>query len=176
MPNVERRVSPRRITGTRRMKEDYLLDLGPPPWPWPVRMRYYASVFKQVIWYGDTSTIRVLLAASSFVFAFVLWLPLGTFHRKAFLLMAGAASEFWWGLAFFAHFAAVCWRFVALKPSVPWAFVVNAYGVMLWTVSTGLINESIGEFTPSNSMEVVAILLAVIALIRTGLNDEAITP
>lgn len=158
------------------MKRRIVKQLGPMPWPANVRRAYYARMLREVFIYGDTTTIRVILAVASVGYTVGLWLPLHTFERKGYALMASISNEWVWGGAFLAHAMGVFWRIIDVVPRNGWAFAINAYGFGLWFVVTGMIMESIGEYSPGVAMELTVLAAAFIALVRTGLNDEKISP
>lgn len=133
-------------------------------------------IARRVFIEGDTTTIRVLLAVASVGFTAGLWLPLHTFDRPGFAVMRAVMPEWAWGALFLLHAAGVAWRLIDPLPRVGWAFAVNAYGLFLWIVSTGLITSAVGEYSPGTAMEITVLLAAFVALIRTGLNDEQFTP
>jgi hypothetical protein len=158
------------------VKRKIAQTMGPPPWSWSTRMRFYRHIARQVFLYGDTTTIRVQLALASTGFAIGLLLPLHTFEREAFRTMRALAPEWVWAIGFIVHSIGVFWRMVDLKPRLYWAFGINAFGLFLWILSSGLITQAIGVYSPGMAMELTVILAALVALIRTGLNDEQVTP
>lgn len=169
------------------MKYTIASRLGPQPWSWRQRIDYYRWVIYSVFWLGDTTTIRVQLGLASFGFTLGLWLPLDTFSLQSFIGLSNCfnfksvplsvrAHEWVWGGLFLLHALGVSWRLVDLTPRIKWAFVINAYGLVVWITTSGLITQTIGRYTPALSLEVVVILAAFVALIRTGLNDEQLSP
>ena len=169
------------------MKHTIASRLGPQPWGWKQRIDYYRWVIYAIFWLSDTTTIRVLLGLASLGFTLGLWLPLDTFSQLPFAGMASCfnfksvpisvrAHEWVWGVLFLLHALGVSWRMFDLTPRIKWAFAINAYGLMLWLASTGLITQAVGKYTPALSLEVVVIMAAFVALVRTGLNDEQVSP
>lgn len=158
------------------MKRRVASEIGPQPWTLLTRIRYYRRVLRVVFIEGDTNTIRVLLAGASFFYAAGLLLPLQTFSRPAFVGMRELAPEWVWATLFALHAIGVGWRQVDLVPRPNWAFAINALGIGLWLLYIGLVTLAIGEYTPSTAMEITVLLAALVALVRTGFNDEPISP
>lgn len=151
-------------------------EFGPPPWSWAVRWRYFKAVTIAVFWRSDTTAIRALMATASMLFAIGLYLPLHTFDRQAFSGMAYVASEHTWAGMLMLHAVGVLWRIYDPKSRPGVGFAINAFGIGLWMFSTGLLYYAVGEYTPSTGMEVAVIFAALIALLRTGMNDEVAQP
>lgn len=127
---------------------------------------------------GETNTIRVILAIASLIFAAVLWYPSDDLFdtRQAWASMRAVAPGWVWGVIFFLHFVGVFWRQLDARPRPYVAFAINAYGLFIWFVMTGMTTQQIGQFSPANSLELTVLLAAFVALVRTGLNDEKISP
>ena len=149
---------------------------GPLPWSWAVRWKYFKLVTVEVFWRSDTTAIRALMAVGSVFFAIGLLSPFHTFSRPIFKAMAYVASEQVWAYMFALHALGVLWRIYAPTSKPGWGFAINAFGLGIWMFSTCLIYYAVGEYTPSNSMELAIIIAAFVALLRTGLNDEVTAP
>lgn len=154
----------------------HAVPFGPPPWSWSIRWRYIKLVTVEVFWRADTTVIRGLMAVGSVLFALGLLLPLHAFERPAFKAMAFVANDWVWASALIAHAVGVFWRIYdpISRPGV--GFAVNAFGIGVWMFSTGLIYYALGEYSASTGPELALIAAALIALIRTGLNDEVAAP
>jgi len=126
----------------------------------------------------DTNTIRVLLAVSSLVFAVILWLPGDSLFqtRPAWQSMREVFSAFTWGFLFFAHFVGVTWRQLDDIPRPRVAFLINAYGLLVWFVMTGMVTTQVGELSPGSALELTVLAAAFVSLVRTGHNDEKVSP
>lgn len=151
-------------------------QFGPPPWSWAIRWRYIKLVTVEVFWRADTTAIRALMAAASLAFAAGLWLPLHAFSRSTFAGMAYVASADTWAGLLTLHAVGVLWRIYDPTSRAGVGFAINAFGIGLWTFSTGLIWYAVGEYSPAIGLEVTVLAAAFIALIRTGLNDEVSAP
>lgn len=151
-------------------------QFGPPPWSWAVRWRYFKLVTLEVFWRADTTAIRALMAVGSTFCAIGLLLPLHTFERPSFRAMAYVASEETWGGLLLLHALGVFWRIYDTRSRPGMAFAVNAVGIGTWMFSTCLIYYAVGEYSPATGMELAVILAALVALLRTGLNDEVSPP
>lgn len=138
--------------------------------------RSFLAKTKTIFIEGDTNTIRVLLAVASLIFALDLWAPYPIFLRPYWQPLAAVASQTGWGLAFFLHFILVMWRQYDDTPRPLTAFLINAYGLLLWFVVTGMLTQGTGNFAPTNSLELTVLLAGAVALVRTGLNDEKHSP
>lgn len=150
--------------------------LGPFPWTLHQRLTYFRLVMLEVFWYSDTTTVRLILAVSSFGYCMGFWLPLHTLQRAPWTTLAAYGNSFTWGLAFMAHFVGVMWRILDTKSSVLWALAVNVWGLFIWAITTVLILITVGEYSPGMAMEITVIVAALVALIRTDLNREIASP
>lgn len=151
-------------------------QFGPQPWPLSTWITYLKLVTVAVFWRIDTTAIRMLLAGGSVFFALGMFLPLHTFDRPLFRVMAYVATPHIWGWLFIIHALGVFWRIYDPRNRPGWGFAINAYGLGLWIFSTCLMYYAIGEYAPSSALEVAIILAALIALLRTGKNDEVTSP
>lgn len=124
----------------------------------------------------DTNTIRVLIADASLVYAIILWSLPNLFSSSPFWTPMRVFSENTWAGAFFSHFVGVLWRQVDDVPRPFVAFAISAYGLLLWFVTTGMLIQRTGHLAPTNALEVTMICAGLIALVRTGLNDDKISP
>lgn len=124
---------------------------------------------------SDTNTVRVLIAIASFVYAVSLWLTPDLFKRDYWEPMR-VFSEGTWAWIFFTHFIGVAWRQFDTTPRPFIAFLISAYGLLVWFVTTGMLTQHSGHFAPTNALEATMIFAGLVALIRTGLNDDKISP
>ena len=157
------------------MKHKLAKEIGPPPWTIRQHLTHARRMLIAIIWYGDTTIIRVLLGAASFWFGVFLLCYRDTFARTGFTWMAWVAPQWVWALLFLAYTVALIWRFVA-KESNLWGFAVNGYGFALWGIYTGLLLLSVGEFSPGAAAEITMVAGAFLTLVRTGKNDELVSP
>lgn len=141
-----------------------------------IRRLHLMRVLMQVFVYGDMNTIRAMLALGSIGWAAGLWCFSDTFGRPGYRYMAAFAPQWLWGFAFLLHFLGVCWRFIDRRVNVPWALTIHGFGLSLWIISTAALTVAVGEFTPSGALEWVLIAAGAMAFIRTGFNEEKITP
>lgn len=151
-------------------------QFGPPPWSWAIRRRYFRLVTVEVFWRSDTTAIRALMAVASLAFAVGLLLPFHAFDRPVFAGMAYVASSSTWASLLVLHAIGAFWRIYDPTSRAGVGFAISAFGIGLWSFSTGLIWYAVGEFSPAIGLEVTVIAAAFIALIRTGLNDEVSAP
>ena len=124
----------------------------------------------------DTTTIRLILAWASFAWAVALSVDINAFERRPFALMRAFGNEYVWIAGFFLHWVGVHWRLIDRRSRPMWALFVNAFGFLLWFVSTAALNFSIGFFSQSLCLEVTMVAASGWALYRTGLQPEIVTP
>lgn len=134
------------------------------------------SVTKKLFWNADTTTIRVILAASSLLFAIALLLPGLQKTIVAYYLMFEIARPEVWAALFLLHFLALSWRFIDQTPRLGWALAINSFGLCLWLGYILLINFSLQFFAPGTSTEMVLCVMAAWSLFRTGTSNELLTP
>lgn len=140
------------------------------------RLMYARSVCVTVIKYGDTTTIRLLLANASFLYAALLCIYPDSFSRHGYELMAQAADEAIWAALFIVHGIGVYWRIFDPVPRPKWALTVNTLGFLVWGVSTLAFNVALGRVTPTSAMEWTLCLASAWSLLRTGFTKESVTP
>lgn len=162
------------------------------------RWGHLKRILLAVFVYCDTTTIRAQMALASIAFAVgcipdALWpnsvhlfslagwdihtpAPLGVFDRPLYAGMRAVAPGWVWGLGFLAHAIGVVWRFLDTTRRVYWALAINALGSGLWFLSTALMTWQVGEFVPSVATEWVMVGALIVALVRTGLNEEKVSP
>jgi len=139
----------------------------------------FATKLRRILIEGDTNTIRVLLAVASLILAVILWVSGEDsvfYSRPAWEGMRAVFSANAWGALFFIHFVGVLWRQWDEIPRPRMAFLINAYGLFIWFVMTGMTTTTIGELSPGNSLELTILVAAFVSLVRTGLNDEKVSP
>lgn len=145
------------------------------------RWIYFKHVTKMIFLGADTSTIRLILAWASLLWAATLvWSMLTgapAFQRPFYSLMAWWGNEWVWAAAFTLHFFGVHWRLFDLNPRPLWAWWINLLGLSLWfvsTLSTTLMAPI--KFTPGTMLEWTMCAASAWALYRTGLKRELLTP
>ena len=135
----------------------------------------YATVRRLVV-EGDTTTIRVIMAIASLLYAIGLLVPIHTFARPSFAGMQALMPDWAWAVCFILHAVGVAWRLLDEVPRIAWAFAINAFGIAIWIMYTVLVTVTLGQYTPSTAMEITVLAAAIVALVRTGLNDEKFSP
>lgn len=137
---------------------------------------------------SDTTTIRLLLATASAFYAFLLILNLAvgspTLERQAYELfavlpalfgMSGGQADVFWAVVFFLHFLGVIWRLYDLRQCDVCAFVVNAYGFLIWFTSTVMLNLGVRFLGPGTALEWTLTAASLWALWRTARVPEIAT-
>lgn len=140
------------------------------------RWEYAKFVTKESLWNSDTVTIRVILASASLFFALALIGNSHMFDRPSYEVMKQYGTEYCWAFAFFIHWLGVYWRLLDPMPRPHWALVVNTFGFTIWALMTLSINVALGSITPGTTLEWTMVAWSGLALYRTGLNKESLTP
>lgn len=141
-------------------------------WSWDHIRRVTYSVFND----ADTSTIRILLANASLVWAMFVFFNPAVFDRPAYDIMRTVASGEVWSVAFLLHFAGVYWRTYDPVPRIIPGLIINGYGFMIWFFTTVSLNYYVGSPSPGTAAEFVLCLSSAWALFKTGFNRELISP
>lgn len=140
---------------------------------------YVKLVARAVFTAADTSTIRLILAWASLLYALVLVISMfvgqPTFSRPFFSIMAWFGNEWMWSTAFFLHFVGVHWRIFDINSRPNWALTINGFGFIIWFVSTLSTNLAAQTLTPSTMLEWTMCAASAWALFRTGLKREVVT-
>lgn len=143
------------------------------------RWIYIKHVTKTVFTAADTSTIRLILAWASLLYAAVLVYSMligsPTFDRPFFALMAFYANEWVWAALFTLHWFGVHWRLFDVRSRPNWALAINMHGFFLWFISTLSVNIAARVITPSTVLEWTMCAASAWALYRTGLKKELVT-
>jgi hypothetical protein len=138
--------------------------------------RSLLGVFRKTLLLADTTTIRVLLANASLLWAVALAYDTDAFRHGCCGLMNTFGDETTWALLFSAYFVLTYWRLIDRRARPRWAVAVNTFGLFLWLTSTLSINIAAGHFDPSTALEWVLCAASAWALYRTGLKTEVVTP
>jgi hypothetical protein len=125
---------------------------------------------------SDTTTIRLLLANASLLWAAGLLIDQDTFERSGYQVIRAFGGEYAWATWFLLHFVGVYWRLFDPRSRPNWALAVNTFGLFLWLTSTLSINIALGGFTTSTALEWTLCVASAWALFRTGLKKEVVTP
>ena len=97
----------------------------------------YAWLMARVVFQrSDSTTVRLILANASALFAFNLWAGHLIFERPVFQIMAAIGNEHAWAVAFLLHFAGVYWRLFDPVSRVAWGLAVNVLGLTVWLLAT----------------------------------------
>lgn len=140
-----------------------------------VRVSYWSTVMRIVFAGTDTTTIRVLLAWASAVWAAFLMFDPTLFQRPAYAIMRAFSPQEIWCVAFVLHYVGVHWRLLDPRNRPVWALIVNGWGFFIWFFYTVSITLSLGAFTPGSALEWTMCGASAWALFRTGLKKEAIS-
>lgn len=125
---------------------------------------------------ADTTTIRLLLAWSSFWSALGLIFDDDKFQLPAYAVVAQFGNEKMWTLYFLAHFIGVHWRVFERSKSRPrWALAINCFGFAIWFVSTVGIAWAVGGIGIPIAMSMTLCMASAWALYRTGLGKDVVT-
>lgn len=134
-------------------------------------IRYWRGVTELVFYKADTITVRLLLANASILWALGAILFPDTFERNGYQIMSLIPRGVWAAL-FMAHGLGVYWRIFDPEQRREWALVVNGLGLVVWLLSTILINIAVGEFAIGTSLEWIMCGASAWTLYRTGLKSE----
>lgn len=140
------------------------------------RIAQVTNLIKVVALCADTTTIRIILANASLMWAIASLLDPLAFQRDAYAVLRQVADQSVWAAAFLLHFAGVYWRLFDPVARPIWALVINSYGFAVWFVSTAAVNLAVGGFAPGSALEWTMCMASAWALYRTGLNREIVTP
>lgn len=154
----------------------------------PARTRNMRELTRVIFFESDTTTIRLLLASASLLYALFLGLNVmmgaGVMERPAYELFVVAASiiginghgaSAFWAVIFLLHFLGVVWRLYDLRQCDVCAFIVNAYGFMIWFASTLMLNISVRFLGPGTALEWTLTAASLWALWRTARVPEIAT-
>jgi hypothetical protein len=136
----------------------------------------------RLFWDMDTTTVRLILGISSYLWGISGLIAPRTFNLKALTLMSAMAPWWTWCTLFIIHGVLVTWRFIDPKPRPRAALLVNTYGFLVWTTTTFMGSLSLSALEPSyavNPLMAVEMVLCVFAgwaLYRTGMTTEIVTP
>ena len=136
------------------------------------RWIHFVMVTKLVFVSLDPKTIRVLLAAASFLWAAIAYpwpfIQQRMFDLPGYQVLRLLAPVQFWCVLFVMHGLGVAWRFYEGKERPMWQNVVNGFGFALWAFVTGTLNLSTGAVTPGSALEWIAVVLALWAFVLTG--------
>lgn len=141
-------------------------------WSWA----HVKKISRDILYETDTTTIRVILANASLLWAFALWTNPHVFQLPSYEVMRAVGSASFWEIVFLMHFLGVYWRTFTPKSSVGWGLVVNGYGFMIWFFTTVSLNFYLGGLSPGTSLELVMCSASAWALYKTGFKPEAVSP
>jgi hypothetical protein len=133
-------------------------------------------VTRRVFLEADTTTVRIILAWASLVWAVSITFDHNTFARPAYGLIRQMGPSWVWAVALTLHFVGVHWRIYDRRGRPAWGVAINAYGLSIWLCLTICMNLSIGAWAPSTAMEQVMCAFSAWALYRTGLRPEIVSP
>lgn len=150
----------------------------------PARTRNMRELTRVIFYESDTTTVRLLLASASLLYAIFLLINMAldqpTMSRPAYELMSifggKSRADYIWAATFFAHFAGVIWRLYDLRQCDVCSFIVNAYGFLIWFGSTLMLSLGGGFFDPGKVLEWTLSAASLWALWRTARVPEIASP
>lgn len=141
-------------------------------WSWDHIRRVTHSVWLD----SDTTTIRIILANASFLWAFFVMLDPIVFERPAYEIMRAVAPGHVWAAMFLLHFVGVYWRTYDPVARVLPGLIVNGYGFLIWFFSTVSLNFYVGALSPGTACELCMCAASAWALYKVGFQRELISP
>lgn len=136
----------------------------------------YIDIARWVFWHAHPTTIRMVLALSSALFAGGMLITPDAMELKQYHMMMTIMPGWLWEVLLIVHFLGVFWRIFDAVPRVRWALAINILGCFLWFTITISVSLSVGLFLPGSSPSVVICAFAAWALIRTGIGKDVGTP
>lgn len=138
------------------------------------------TVMRRIVWRSDATTIRLILATASALWAIGAWLhpqtfdhsPYSVLERLDFLHLTTNA----WGVLFMLHFFGVMWRVFDPTRRVIWGLIVNSYGLAIWLSVTLSLTIAVGSLDVDTSTDWALCLFAAWALFKTGARDDLVSP
>lgn len=128
------------------------------------------SVARRLFWRADTQILHLMLASASLIWAISLVLLDPPKVTNAFNMMWLIAPPPVWSAFFLVHVIGMNFCLFWKDDTPRCKQAVQFYGALLWISVTVLQLVSIGKFTPSSSLEVVAIGFIVWSIFRSGLK------
>lgn len=143
------------------------------------RFLYIRMIWVRIVFKSDATTIRLLLAMSSLLWAIGAFTHPATFISSAYAVLDklafGVITPPLWGALFLIHFVGVIWRLGPHRSNF-WGLVVNGYGLALWLSVTLALSYTLGGLTVGISPDWALCLFAGWAFIRSGKESDAISP
>lgn len=131
-------------------------------------VRSIERILRDIVLGSDTTTIRILLANASLVWAVMLITQPQMLYYPMFDIMRVIGGSEFWTAAFFFHFIGVYWRAYDTHPKLNSCMWINAYGFLLWFFTTVATNYYAGFLNPGTALELVICGAAAWALYKTG--------
>lgn len=131
-------------------------------------VRSVERILRDIILGSDTTTIRILLANASLVWAIMLMTQPQMLYYPMFDIMRVIGGSQLWAAAFFFHFIGVYWRAYDTHPKQNSCVLINAYGFFLWFFTTVATNYYAGFMNPGTALELVICGASAWALYKTG--------
>jgi len=139
-------------------------------------VRSVQRVVREIVLGSDTTTIRILLANASLLWAIMMLTQPGILLHPSFDIMMSIASKPVWVIAFLLHFVGVYWKAYNVKSKGDRCMITNGYGFMLWFFTTVSTNYYVGAMDPGTALEIVICGASAWALYKTGSLADARNP
>lgn len=117
------------------------------------------TVRQRLVWMAlesNMDALRLVLALSALLWAFLLFLPGDTFTRPTYALMARMAPEHAWASAFLFQGAAMLWSLVTGTANRTLFVIDAALGCLLWTTSCVAMLFAVFPVPAAISAEIVS--------------------
>lgn len=139
-------------------------------------LKYFIIRTKEIFHEGGATTVRSLLAVSSFLFILNLLFSNNLLSREEYQGLSFIFSETSLAIMLGFHFIGTMWRLYDTKSRVYLAFLINLYGVSLWTFIIGCVIIFVTTYTPGIYATVALIAASWVCLFGTGSNEGKGTP
>ena len=120
-------------------------------------------------WGGHPNTFRSFFAWASISYGAFMFLHPQAFEGRPYALMHLCAPLWVWAGLFILHWVLVSHVLLRGAPR-GWQFIVNFFGFSIWAAYVTLQDFSLGYFALNSSMERIAVIYSVWAMLRSGMG------
>ena len=120
-------------------------------------------------WGGHPNTFRSFFAWASLSYGVFMVLHPQAFEGRPYSLMHLCAPLWVWAALFILHWCLVS-HILLRGAHRGWQFIVNFLGFSIWAAYVTLQDFSLGYFALNSSMERIAVIYSVWAMLRSGMG------